>query len=129
MVTCEPNNAEAVDLVSTVKTALTRADEMSCKSLAIPLTLLPEAIMERKKQAKEIAKALKKLPYLKKLDELFVCESSYYPTDQIINKWKRIFVEIERCIDFGPLKESAVRMTIPSKGLYSRFFIFEELYI
>lgn len=127
LVTCEPNNAEVVDLASTVKTVLRRADEMSCKSLAMPLSLLPETIMEREKQEKEIAIALKKTPNLEKLDELFVCESSYHPTNQIINKWKRIFVEIERCIDFGPLQESAVRMTIPSKGLYSRFFIFKFL--
>lgn len=122
LVTCDPNYAEVFNLVSTVKTALQRADEMSCKSVAIPLPLLPETIKEKNEQAKEIARALKILPNLKMLEELFVCECSFHSSNQIIHKWKRIFCTIERCIDFRPLQESAVRMTIPSKGLYSRFF-------
>lgn len=124
LVTCDPNYAELVDLVSTVKTAVLRADEMSCQSLAIPLQLLPETIMGKNKQAKEIARALKKTPYLKNLEELFVCECSDHPSNGINNTWKRIFGDIERCIDFGPLQEGAVRMTNPLKGLLSRFFLY-----
>lgn len=129
LVTCESNNKEAVKLFPTVKMAVQSADKISCKSLAIPLLLLPETIMEKKEQTKEIARALKKSPYLTVLEELFVCESSNIMAKQIIAKWKRTFVEIERYIDFGPLQESAVRMTqtIPSKGFV--FLIFSCIQI
>lgn len=132
LVTCESNNKEAVQLVPTVKIAVQRADKiLGCKSLAIPLLLLPETIMEKKEQTKEIARALKKLPNLTVLEELFVCESSNIMAKQISTKWKRTFGEIERYIDFEPLQESAVRMTqtIPSKGFVFLIFSYSNFQV
>lgn len=132
LVTCESNNKEAVQLVPTVKMAVQSADKISgCKSLAIPLLLLPETIMEKKEQTKEIARALKKLPNLTVLEELFVCESSNIMAKQISTKWKRTFGEIERYIDFEPLQESAVRMTqtIPSKGFVFLIFSYSNFQV
>lgn len=131
LVTCESNNKEAVKLVPTVKMAVESADKILCKSLAIPLLLLPETIMEKKEQTKEIATALKKLPNLTVLEDLFVCESSNIMAKQIITKWKRTFGEIERYIDFEPLQESAVRMTqtIPSKGFVFLIFSYSNFQV
>lgn len=122
LVTCEPNNANKADLGSIVKNALLKAEELSCKSLAIPLTLLPESIMKKKDQARDIAVAIRDRPKLYTLEEVFVCECSSHPSDEIENLWKILICETdERYINFKPLQESAVRMAIPQKG-FNIFF-------
>lgn len=122
LVTCEPNNANKVDLVSNVKNVLLKAEELSCQSLAIPLTLLPESIMKKKDQARDIAVALRDRPKLYTLEEVFVCECSSHPSNEIENLWTKLFCETdERYVNFKPLQESAVRMAIPQKG-FNIFF-------
>lgn len=122
LVTCEPNNANKVDLVSNVKNVLLKAEELSCQSLAIPLTLLPESIMKKKDQARDIAVALRDRPKLYTLEEVFVCECSSHLSNEIENLWTKLFCETdERYVNFKPLQESAVRMAIPQKG-FNIFF-------
>lgn len=116
LVTCEPNNAEKADIGSIVKYALLKADELSCKSLAIPLVLQPESIMEKKNQAKQIAIAIRNRPNLNTLEEVFVCECSDHPSIPIEKLWEKLFCETERYIDFKPLQESALRMATPQRG-------------
>lgn len=117
LVTWDTNNKETIKLSSDVKKALQKADGLLCKSLAIPTFLLPEDIMEKTAQMREIAKALKNIPSLKNLEEVFVCECSYHPSHQMLKQWDRVFGEYERCINFNPLQESAMRMTLPSRGI------------
>lgn len=116
VVTCEPNNAEKADIGSIVKDALLKADALSCKSLAIPIVLQPESIMEKKEQARKIAIAIRDRPNLNTLEEVFVCECSDHPSILIEKLWEKLFCETERYINFKPLQESAVRMATPQRG-------------
>lgn len=111
------NKMETIELSSVMKKILQKADTLSCKTLAIPISLLPEDIMKKTAQVREIAKALKNISDLKNLEEVFVCECSYHPSHQILKQWDRVFGELERCINFNPLQESAMRMTVPIKGI------------
>lgn len=117
LVTCEPNNTEPVDLADALKKVLQKADTSSCKSLAIPLSLLPETVLQRINQADIIARTIRDLPNLNSLEEIFVCESIYPPCNQIETVWTSMFSRKMQYIDFKPLQESAVRMTSPVKGL------------
>lgn len=118
LVTCEPNNSERVILADALEKVLRKADTSSCKSLAIPLSLLPETVSQRINQAEIIAKTIRDLPNLNSLEEIFVCESIYPPCDQIETVWTPMFSKKMQYIDFKPLQESAVRMTSPVKGLF-----------
>lgn len=119
LVTCKPNTNVDVNLKELVHKALKKADELDCKSIALPSSLLPSSVEEVKQQRKSISSAFKYmyLPSLKNLEEVFVCESSGSLFSDAEEHWKRVLCEIERFIDFKSLHESAVRMgSVPANS-------------